>query len=55
MNRIIDEACHYKFCLILYMNDLKLNEIVHRFQDVVKYKVYLFRKYILYANLAYNM
>ena len=52
MNRIIDEACHYKFCLILYMND---DQIVHRFQNVVKYKEYLFRKYIQYANLAYNM
>ena len=48
MNRIIDEACQYKLCLILYMNDdLKL--------DVVKFTVYLFRKYIMYANLAYNM
>ena len=51
MNRIIDEVCHYKFCLILYMNDdRELNEIVRRFQDVVKYKVYLFTKYIKYAN-----
>ena len=56
MNCIIDEACHCKFCLTLYMNDdLKLNEIVHGFQHLMKNKVYLFRKCIMFANLAYNM